>query len=220
MTITPMPAADREVRQSGPLLDEWQIMQGIGRCLHQRLVPWLDEVARQQGDPVRVQRPKWIGVWRGEQGLPDEQIPRVMVLCRDTDKVEHRSDGEVWAWWDVQVGALVDMTDDGGTGAIRFASIYGAAIRACVAIHAVAHLDQLANVEWTGGRTDGLLPTGAVTTQKFRVLAGPMFATSGALEPQPPDPEPEGPDDQGDQPVVIETNLELEAVAGPLEDEQ
>lgn len=206
---TPMSAAAREVRKSGPLLDSWQIEFAIGRCLHQRLVPWLDEVARQQGDAKPVQRPKWIGVLRGEDGMPENHIPRVMVYCRGTTGTpEYRGDHDVYGRWEVQVAALCDDTDPGM--AYRLACIYGAAIAACVGIHAVEHLEQIDDVWWRGGNSTMMLPTGGLTTQTFEVLAGPAFSLSGSLAPLPPAPGP-GADDQGDQPLVIETNLNLTA---------
>jgi hypothetical protein len=206
--LYPMTLEDRQARQAGPIVDGWQIAQSVGTCLFQRLIGWLDETARQQGDPKPVQRPKWIGVLRGEDGMPEEQIPRVMVACSGTTRTpDRRSDGEVYPWWDVQVAALCDDTDPGM--AYRLASIYGAAIAACVDNHAVDHSDVIDTVEWVGGTSTVLLPTGGLTTQRFEVLAGPAFSTHGRLVTTPW-PQPDG-DDQGNQSVVVNTNLELHA---------
>jgi hypothetical protein len=207
----PMSAADRANRQSGAILDGWQVAQAAGVALYQHLIPWLDETARQQGDAGAVQRPRWIGLMTAENGMPEEAIPRVMVSCNGTiGAPEYRGDGTVWARWDVSVAALVDVTDL--KTAMRLASVYGAAIGACVSVHTAAYLEQVADVTWLGGPTTPLAPSGAITAQRFEVLAGPAFDTSGFLAPAPADPGVPV-DDQGDQVVVTQTNLNLSAVA-------
>lgn len=205
-----MTSEEREVRQAGPLLDGWEIARAVAQCLYMRLPSWLDEVARQQGDPDGVQRPAWVGLMTNEEELPKGMFPRVMVATQ-SGAAEYRSDGEAWARWDVRVAAMVDVTRL--EVAVHLASVYAAAIAACVGIHAVEHLDQIADVRWLGGPVQATEPTGAITAQRFEVLAGPAFALSGHLDPLPEDPPP-GPVDQGDSPVITHTNLDLSATTG------
>lgn len=215
MTIpwSPMPAEQRAVRQAGPLLDSWQFQQAIAHCLERRLVPWLDEAGRQQGTPGLVPRPGWIGVWHAEAPALAAQSPRVLVSARKMERDALHIDGGVHCWWKLEVEAAVLLEDR--AEAERLAGLYGAAIRACVGLSLVEDFEQAIDVRFRRERhvmpEPDAVQTPGISIQTFGVLAGPLFSLSGSLAPA--SETPTTPDDQGDQPTVARTHLELDASA-------
>lgn len=205
----PMTPEQRESQNSGPLLSGWEISAAVVRCLVYRLPSWLDAVAKQMGDPVRIKRaaPSAIVIRDDVTDATKGQFPAVIVDFRAA-RPRQNGDGEVHGTFAIEIVAVVDDTKLGQ--ALKLAGIYAAAIQACLTttLHEYAG-DLIREVEPGPYTVDKRDPSGAVADVLMQVQAGPMFSRFGYLAP--PDPEEPGPDDQGEQTVITNVDLTYEA---------
>lgn len=202
----PMAPEQREHRSAGPLTSGWEVARAVVRCLALRLPPWLDEVSRQMGDPVRVKRPKAVVIRDSVSDATKGQFPNIVVDFRAV-RPRQNGDGEIHGTFAVEVIAATDDTDLGQ--ALKLMGIYAAAIQACVTT--TLH-------EYAGGLVRDVAPgpyavdkrdtSGAVADVLMQIQAGPMFSRHGYLEPPVDEP---GPDDQGEQTVITNVDLHVEA---------
>lgn len=202
-----MTPEQRDARAAGPLLSGWEIAASVVRCLVLRLPPWLDEVAKQLGDPVRVKRPTAIVIRDSVSDATKGQFPNIVVDFRAV-RPSQNGDGEVNGTFAVEVIASTDDTELGD--ALKLMGIYAAAIQACLTTTLHEYAGGLAGDVSPGPyAVDKRDPSGAVADVLMQVQAGPMFSRSGYLAP--PDPEEPGPDDQGEQTVITNVDLTYEA---------
>ncbi len=203
----PMTPAQREARNAGPLMSGWEISQAIVRCLALRLPPWLDEAARQQGAPVKVKHPLAVVVRDNVSNATKGKFPAIVVDYRSA-KPRQDSDGDVEGALTVRIIAVVDDTDLGW--AMRLAGIYEVAMQACLVNTLHEYSAFVRDIAPLGSDVDKRDPSGAVADVYMQVKAGPMFSRNGYLEAPPTDPPP-GPDDQGEQVVITNVDLHVEA---------
>lgn len=199
----PMTPEQREARAAGPLMSGWEISRAVVRCLIHRLGPWLDEVARQHGEPLRVKRPKVVVIRDGVDDATKGQFPAIVVDYRGAAPRQN-GDSELHGTMTVEVIAVTDDTDLGD--ALKLMSLYATAIQACLTTTLHEYAGGLARDASPGPHTvDKRDPTGAVADVLMQVQAGPLFTRFGYLDA--PDPENPGPDNQGEQTVI--TNVDL-----------
>lgn len=206
MSGNPLTPEQREARNAGPLMSGWEVARAATRTLLLRLDPWLDEVAHQMGEQVRVKRPKAIVIRDSVSDATKGQFPAIVVDFRAV-KPRQNGDGEVHGTFAVEVIAVTDDTDLGH--ALKLMGIYAAAIQACVTTTLHEYAGGLVRNVGPGPYTvDKRDPTGAVADVLMEVQAGPMFSIYGRLEPPTENP---GPDDQGEQTVITNVDLTYEA---------
>jgi hypothetical protein len=203
MSITPMPVEQRQARNAGPLMSGWEVARVAALALYERLPAWLDETARQQGTVARVQRPMWVGLRDNDDPQAKGKRPQVVVDYR-TSRYSQGSD-YYRAEIALRILAVIDDTKLGE--ALRKAAVYEIAIAACLTNSMHLYSDMVRDIAPAASGVDAMDPSGAVADVLMTVQAEAVMDRGPVL--LPPDPIEPGPDDQGDQPVVIATNLDL-----------
>lgn len=224
-----MPLEQRRIRNAGPLTSTWRIEQQIIALLEGGLPGYLDDAARQDGSPVRVERPGSYTRSAALEEFPDRALPRIVVIAEGTvGDPTVASDGTIAASWQITLAAVTYATGNGDleSAAHRMAGIYGAAFRGvCLQLAPVVLDEQLRSVRWTrelAPRLPGAMQTQrrhlAVTQQQFvfqidEVVdenAGPLEFTPGTGP---------APIDMGDQPLIEQVGLNVTATTDPLGNE-
>lgn len=138
----------------GPLLTRDDIELGMLTHVQTWLVTYLAEVERQKGlAPRTIATPKSWEVVNEYTRYPEEQMPFVAVISpgRAPSKPLIDGDGQVTAWWNLALGAIVATRDE--KSAKVLAGYYGAAMRGLV-----MQMPMLggwaSGVEWTEERYD------------------------------------------------------------------
>jgi hypothetical protein len=206
MTSAMTPDA-RDARALGSIFDEWSLERAVEAMLRPRVGQWLDETAHQQGDNVRVARPK---SWTTDDrlaGYPESQLPRIIITAPTTAGSPTRSGGGKYrATYNLGVGAIIAGASR--DSARHRASVYGAALRALVLHHLAAACPQIVDVWWAGsGNNDlpDLLDKKrqlAVTDQGFLVTVDGIVNDTAGAPLFDPDPDSGGPVDAGEQPLI------------------
>lgn len=214
--LPPMDAAARQARLAGPLVDSSRLPRVIEDLLRRAIGGYLDEAARQDGDPGKVQRPRSYQTHpaRLTDQLAERSLPRIVIVDGGTtgDPFGPDSRGEIGHQWSLGVSATVAGRDE--TDALLKAGSYGAAIRKAIVEHACEVHDQIASVEWLGtipGSTSRLVDKEqrsiAVTEEQFEFRIIGVLNVGSALPL--PDLPPDGEVDHGDAPLIERADITL-----------
>jgi hypothetical protein len=215
---TPMTLEQRQVRLAGPLTDSTLLPRVLVQLIKLGLPVYLDEAARQDGDPGKVQRPRSYQTHpaRATDLLAEQSLPRVVVVDGGTTGEPFGPDGNGMIGHQWNVGIAVTVAGKDESDALLKAGSYGAALRGLILHHAHEFHSQIAAVTWN----DSLPGSGSALVDKeqrsiavveeqftFRIVGIVNTDSQGLVLPD----HPEGYDDvdMGDQPLIEHTDLSL-----------
>lgn len=148
-------------RVLGPLVSSWSFEQAARMLLlpdRNVLGLYLDELARQTGENVRIERPRSVLVRETASRFAEDQLPGIILRCSGTvGEPTREGDGTYTADWAMSVIAVTQATGTGNGGPADGFSIARStasdlcAAAAAVLIHYLPRVDsRVVSVRWDG----------------------------------------------------------------------
>lgn len=224
MSVVPAPPAavaqpTRDNRLAGSLFSPWRLEENLITVLQLGLPRYLDEAAYQDGGEhnlprPRVERPRSWERHDDIDGLPDDQLPRIIVINQGTIRRPDRDGQGVYsAPWLVTVAAVA--YDPVHQVAKRTIGAYFASIVGLMTQQAPLSDPLIRDITWTGAATPSLGASGMDRQQRLLAAVRLDFEITidrvtsdhdGPLGLDTPPVTP-GPIDMGDQPIVTDTDF-------------